>query len=125
MNLDERVELTFWGRKFSLPVKYDCYKGETVTAAQRAALANFVAHPARIERARKQVEAYCGARAGLNLTESDIFSFVRPRCVFVKRDAEAPRIALMCDCRCDPEHGIAVVFPRDGPVIVGNQDIIL
>ena len=60
-----------------------------------------------------------------NPIKDNIFSYIKPECLFVKRDKESSRIAMMCKYRYDLEHGLAVVFSSDGEVTVGMQDIIL
>lgn len=107
---------------------YDCYKGETVTAEQTAALKRFISHPDWIKNARDQVEAYYRDRPVEDEEDpqkDNIFHYVKPVYIFVKRDKSCPRVALMCEYRYDPEHGLAIVFSADGHVAVGQQDIIL
>lgn len=124
----ESLETTIWGRKFTLPVEYDCYEGEEVTKAQIQALKNFRSHTEWIEKSRSIVEKYCREQVMSdeeNTKKDNIFSYIKPECLFVKRDKENPRIAMMCKYRHDLEHGLAVVFSSDGEVTVGMQDIIL
>ncbi len=124
----ESLETTIWGRKFTLPVEYDCYEGEEVTKAQIQALKNFRSHTEWIEKSRSIVEKYCREQVMSdeeNTKKDNIFSYIKPECLFVKRDKENPRIAMMCKYRYDLEHGLAVVFSSDGEVTVGMQDIIL
>ena len=124
----ESLETTIWGRKFTLPVEYDCYEGEEVTKAQIQALKNFRSHTEWIEKSRSIVEKYCREQVmsdDENPKKDNIFSYIKPECLFVKRDKENPRIAMMCKYRYDLEHGLAVVFSSDGEVTVGMQDIIL
>ena len=124
----ESLETTIWGRKFTLPVEYDCYEGEEVTKAQIQALKYFRSHTEWIEKSRSIVEKYCREQVmsdDENAKKDNIFSYIKPECLFVKRDKENPRIALMCKYRYDLEHGLAVIFSSDGEVTVGMQDIIL
>ena len=128
MNLTESLKITIWDRVFSLPVEYDCYKGEEVTEAQISALEAFASHEDWIHMAKSQVEAYCKEQVmedSQNEKKENIFSYIKPEAIFVKRDADHPRVALMCKYRYDSEHGLAVVFSSDGTVTVGIQDIIL
>ncbi len=124
----ESLETTIWGRKFTLPVEYDCYEGEEVTKAQIQALKCFKSHTEWIEQSKSIVEEYCREQVmndDENAKKDNIFSYIKPECLFVKRDKENPRIAMMCKYRYDLEHGLAVVFSSDGEVTVGMQDIIL
>lgn len=120
--------IIIWKREFSLPVRYDCYKGETVTEAQISALKNFLSHEEWITMAKADVEAYCKesvSKDAENNKKDNIFSYIKPDGIFVKRDEDQPRVALMCNYRYDPEHGLAIVFAYDGTVEVGLQNIIL
>ena len=124
----ESLEVSIWGRSFNLPAEYDCYEGEEVTRAQIQALKHFRSHTEWIEKSRSIVEKYCREQVmsdGENTKKDNIFSYIKPECLFVKRDKENPRIAMMCKYRYDLEHGLAVVFSSDGEVTVGMQDIIL
>ena len=124
----ESLEVSIWGRKFTLPVEYDCYEGEEVTKAQSQALKRFKSHTEWIEQSKSIVEKYCREQVmsdDENAKKDNIFSYIKPECIFVKRDKENPRIAMMCKYRYDLEHGLAVVFSSDGKVTVGMQDIIL
>ena len=122
------IVLKIWGREFSLPVDYDCYEGEEITEAQIRTLKQFRTHTEWIEQSKSAVENYCKEQVmsdDENNKKDNIFSYIKPECLFVKRDKENPRIALMCKYRYDLEHGLAVVFSSDGEVAVGLQDIIL
>lgn len=128
MNLTKTMDITIWGREFSLPVEYDCYRGEVVTKEQKEALKIFISRPEWIHSSEMHVKEYCKEdvmKDGKNDKKDNIFSYVKPDYLFVKRDIELPRVALMCKYRYDPEHGLAVVFSSDGNVAVGSQDIIL
>lgn len=122
------LDITIWEREFSLPVEYDCYKGESVTKEQTKALETFSSHLDWIANSKSFVEEFCKDQVmedDENKKKDNIFSYVKPECIFVKRDKEYPRIALMCKYRYDLEHGLAVVFSSDGTATVGIQDIIL
>lgn len=126
--LTKSVKMVIWNRQFSLPVVYDCYKGEEVTPQQLSALEVFISHSSWIEKSKKNVEDYClddVLADDDNQKKDNIFSYIKPENLFVKRDNKDPRVALMCKYRYDPEHGLAVVFSSDGTVTVGIQDIIL
>ena len=123
----DSIELVIWDRNFSLPIEYNCYEGEVITTEQNDALMNFISHKDWIENAKRVVEVYCKEDVITdegNLKKDNIFSYVKPECIFVKHE-ENPRIALMCKYRYDLEHGLAVVFSSDGKITVGQQDIIL
>lgn len=124
----DSVNITIWGREFVLPIEYNCYDGEVVLEEQVEALEAFLVHKEWIEKAKGCVEDYCRedvADDESNNKKNNIFSYIKPECIFVKRDKDNPRIALMCKYRYDLEHGLAVVFSSNGEVVVGIQDIIL
>lgn len=124
----ESLEINIWGREFTLPIEYDCYEDETVTTEQINALKQFTIHSEWIVNSKSYVEAFCKDQVmedEENRKKENIFSYIKPKCIFVKRDNECPRIALMCKYRYDLEHGLAVVFSSKGEIIVGIQDIIL
>ncbi|MCM1328621.1 MAG: hypothetical protein NC253_04195 [Ruminococcus sp.] len=124
----ESLDINVWGRKFTLPVDYDCYDGETVTSLQIDAFNSFVSNTELIANSKSYVEEFCRKQVmddEENVKKDNIFSYIKPECIFVKRDKEHPRIALMCKYRYDLEHGLAVVFSSKGEITVGIQDIIL
>ena len=78
----ESLETTIWGRKFTLPVEYDCYEGEEVTKAQIQALKNFRSHTEWIGKSRSIVEKYCREQVMSdeeNTKKDNIFSYIKPR----------------------------------------------
>ncbi|MDD4496263.1 MAG: hypothetical protein PHV32_18310 [Eubacteriales bacterium] len=126
--MTKTIKLIIWGREFSLPVEYDCYEGETVTSEQMQALSNFLAHTEWLAKAKDCVESYCKESLmedAENSKKDNIFSYVKPEYLFIKRDKKRPRVVLVCKYRYDPEHGLAIVFSFDGKVSVGSQDMIL
>ncbi len=122
------VTVNIWGREFALPIEYDCYKGEVITKEQISAVENFISHNEYIEKAKINVELFCKEKVMAddeNERKDNIFSYIMPDYLFIKRDDNYPRVAIMCKYRYDQEHGVAVVFSHDGKTTVGLQDIIL
>lgn len=122
------VKIPVWGRDFDLPVEYEYYASEVETDAQVNAIKEFLFHEDWIDAAKEEVENYCRSAVledEENGKKDNVFSYIKPDFLFVKRDAEKPRIALMCNYRYDLEHGLAIVFSHDGRITVGIQDIIL
>lgn len=121
------LNISIWERAFLLPVEYDCYDDEVVTDSQKSAVKMLTMHPEWIASAKMQVERFCREEVLKdceNNRKDNIFSYVKPECLFVKHEAK-PRVAIMCKYRYDLEHGLAVVFFADGRIAVGSQDIIL
>ena len=124
----ETMKLTIWEREFSLPIEYDCYEGEDVTKEQKTAVNNFAKHKEWIDASKSIVEAFCREQVledEDNQKKDNIFSYIKPDYLFVKRDDENPRVAMMCKYKYEPEHGLAIVYSTDGKATVGIQDIIL
>lgn len=124
----DKASISIWDRLFSLPVEYDCYQGELVTQEQIDALNVFLSHKEWIEASKSQVENYCRNQVladDENCKKDNVFSYIIPESIFVKREHPHPRIALMCKYRYDLEHGLAIVFSTSGSVAVGSQDVIL
>lgn len=124
----EKIKTTIWGRKFTLPVIYDCYEGEIITSEQKNAMKQFSEHLDLIEASKEEVEKFCKKEVmsdNENNKKDNIFSYIKPEALFIKHEGPSPRIALMCKYRYDPEHGLAVVFSSKGDALVGKQDIIL
>lgn len=122
------LNVEIWGRDFSLNVEYDCYTGEKITQKQIEAVERFSNNLSWLDKAKIDVIEYCKAEVNRdeeNQKKDNIFSYVKPEAIFVKRDDKKSRIALMCKYRYDSEHGLAVVFDSDGNVTVGIQDIII
>ena len=85
-------------------------------------------HPEWIEQSKAKVECFCREQIENdenNLKKDNIFSYIKPEYLFVKNEKENTRVALMCKYKYDLEHGLAVVFFKDGNIIAGLQDIIL
>ena len=126
--MTEELKITIWNREFTLPVIYDCYKGEKVTPEQKASFQSFTEHPEWIKAAKVLVEDYCKEAVlqdEQNIKKDNIFSYVIPDYIFVRRSKEKPKVALICKYRYDFEHSLAVMFAMDGKVNVGNQELLI
>ena len=122
-----KQKFAIWGREIFLNVSYDCYPGEDVLDAQKEALQRILALPMVIEESRKNVERYIlenetGVAGGVI---DNIFKYVMPKALFVPRDKEHKSVAIICDYKSDPEHGLAIVFENEKFKAIGTQDIIL
>lgn len=123
----EKLSISIWGRDFELPVNYNCYEGETVTGEQIHLLNQFIKHSEWIKESKRTVENYCKQQVlddEENQKKDNIFSYIKPISVFVKHVKE-PKIALICKYRYDEEHGLAIMFDKEGNITVGSEDIIL
>ncbi len=120
------VHIDVFGKEFDLDVVYDLYAESSCLPALEKALQIFVSHPEWIKTAKSKVLNYCGSDVlsdEENSTKNDLFSYLTPHRIYLKRDAK--RVAIMCKYLYDLEHGLAVVFDSEGNVTVGIQDIII
>lgn len=127
MILIKELEATIWEREFTLPVEYDCYKGEKVTEKQIEAVEAFVNHPEWVEKSKQAVEKYCRDAVledDENEKKDNVFSYIKPDYLFVVRDDKKPRVALICKYRYDQEHGLAIAFTMDGKSAVKSPDLL-
>ena len=124
----DKISLTIWGRDFSLPIIYDCLSDGVISDAQRKAIDVFSNNLNWIEKSKNRVMEYCHEAViddDENEQKDNIFSYIKPERLYVKREREHPRVAIMCKYKYDPEHGLAVVFSHEGEITVGIQDIII
>lgn len=122
------VDITIWGRDYVIPVEYDCYTAESVTKEQIIALNRFISHKEWLDDSKKALEDYCQEQVMKDDTvcqKHNVFNYVVPRLIFVKRNKKHGMIALMCDYKYDPEHGLALLFSSNGKTIIGSQDSVL
>lgn len=77
-----------------------------------------------VEDAKPEVEKYCLKCDGDVIGEriENIFKYVMPTELLMLRDGSAHKVALMCNYRFDPEHGIAVVFKGEKLLGIMPQD---
>lgn len=122
------VALNIWDRQFSLAVEYNCHKDEVPTKRQERILKRFISHPEWIEKSKKAIELYCRddvEKDVKNEKKDNIFSYIKPDYILIKRTDNQPYVALMCKYKYDIEHGIAVAFSSNGKATITIQDEIL
>ena len=126
--MTNEVNITIWGRDFELPVRFDCFENETITAKQKQALETLLLSSYLIENSKQKVENYCKEQVDsddANTQKSNIFSYIKPLYIYVTRDEPHAKVSIMCNYRYDLEHGLAVTFLQDRSIIVSDQDSIL
>lgn len=125
--LMNKCTIELWGRRFTLPLVYECYDGETILPQQREALAmlqqNQAALDGSLEPVRKYVKKNGGGpdQAGL----ANVFRYVMPKTVFVPHSEKRLTAAILCAYKPDMEHGLAVIFENGRLRQVGPQDLVL
>jgi len=123
-----KKSVTLWNRKLNLDVTFDCYKGEDVLPAQEQALDTLSSTWSTVNDCLGDVKRYCleefSDAIGSNHIDN-VFKYVMPEALYVPRKQDKRTVALMCNLRPDPEHGLAVVFKNEKLAQIGPQDIVL
>lgn len=116
--------ITVWGREFELKVVFDVYEGEEILNIQKEALDEFLEAAGSLLSSYSELENYCLNRdaAAIGDKIDNIFKYVMPKSIFVKRDDKKHVVALICDYRFDEEHGLALIFENEKLVRVVTQD---
>ncbi len=111
-----------WGRKLTLEIYPE--GGKAPTDEQSLALERILAAWDAIECALPALREYC-AKNDDGKDMDNVFHYVMPRYLFLPRAQKERTVALMCDCRFEPEHCLALVFENEELKEIGTQDIIL
>ena len=117
-----------WGREFNIEVVFEDLDDQGVNEEQWSALGHIIAEWNAIDGSAPALKEYCRKQSN---TDSEIgffeniFRYVIPKYLFVPREQSCRAVALMCDYRFDPEHGLALVFENEKLKEIGPQDIIL
>lgn len=119
-----KLNIKLWGRDFSLPLVYQCDSDETVLDSQIQACELLSAAWGAVEDSLTAIEGYCLKRDGEQIGTSipNIFKYVVPVEILVLRDGASREVALLCNYRFDPEHGLAAVFKNEKLLKVIPQD---
>ena len=119
-------EMNIWGRDFELEVVFDVYKGEEILGIQKDALDKFIESAEDVLSDCSAIEKYCLEKNGEEIGDSvsNIFKYVIPTALFVKRDEKRRIIDLLCNYRFDEEHGIAIVYENEELTAIVSQDDI-
>jgi hypothetical protein len=119
------LEIKLWGKEETLPIEYNCYDGESITEQQIDAINNLQEHLEFFDYTLDQLIGFLRNRGcDTELSEENIYDYVQPQCIFVKREAEKPRVALMCQSVLE-EDGIAVIISEEGTITVSTQDMLI
>lgn len=123
-----KCKMKLWGRDFELEIQYDCYSNEEVNSKQEEALDEFIKADEAVQNSKRILERYVldnnGMDVGADYIEN-IFKYVIPKYLYIKREDEKHIVAIMCNYKFDMENGIAIVFDNEKAIKVGKQDIIL
>lgn len=117
-------KMTIWGRVFNINVIYDVFSDEEILSEQKEAFEAFMLKKSELLSDSTEVENYCikHNRKEIGDSISNIFKYVIPSSLLVKRDVKKRRVALLCNYRFDEEHGLALVFENEKLLLIGTQD---
>lgn len=118
--------VTIWGRPLDINIIFECYGDQIPTDNQKSRLDSFLSNIEVVDSVLENVKLYCLEDENM-MGVSDIpniFRYVMPDSLYVKRDDEEGIVALLCDYKYDIEHGIAIVFEHDHfREIVSQSDV--
>lgn len=123
-----KITIKIWGREFVLPVEYEHYSNQEVLSIQYEAIDKFLYSTSEIDKSRKAAEEYCLSKNQNGIFSDSIdnvFKYIIPEYLFVKRSENMRTVAIMCNYRFDMEHGIAVIFNNEVFSRIVSQDVIL
>ncbi len=123
-----KCKINLWGRDFELKIEYDCYSDENVILNQEEAVNEFIKADEAVQNSKQMLENYVLDNNGMEIGADhidNIFKYVIPKYLYIKREAEKRVVAIMCNYKFDMENGIAIVFDNERAIKVGKQDIIL
>jgi hypothetical protein len=119
-------KVNVWGREFSLKIIFDVYRGEDILEIQKEALDSFVEAAEGLLASCEELKKYCLKKDGDRIGNSieNIFKYVIPELLFIRRNEEKRDVVLLCKYRFDEEHGIALFFENEKLEHIGSQDDI-
>lgn len=120
-----KAKVQIGDRMFELEIEYDCFEDEAILPMQEEAVMKFKSVPVEV---LEEVKRYCMDNNLNKLNEeniSDIFRYVIPVSLYIKRDTEKRIVAIMCDYTFDMEHGLALIFENEEFMRIGTQSAVL
>lgn len=111
-----KANIQIGDRKFELEINYDCFEGEEVLPMQEEAVKKICTGNYLSIKILEEVKKYCKNRNADKFNQEtipDIFRFVKPVSLYIKRNKEKRIVAVMCDYVYDMEHGLAIVFENE------------
>ena len=110
----DKAKMTIWDRFFSLNVIFECYGEQEPSVGQKIRLDAFTADNSAINNALPVLKQFCLEDEKMNGSNeiTNVFKYVSPKSIYVKRNDNQDIVALLCDYKFDIEHGIAIVFEK-------------
>ncbi len=117
-------DLKVWGRNFSLEVLFDVFTGEEVLPEQQKSLESFIGKADEILSDSSEIEKYCANNSNgeVTLPVDNIFKYVVPVQLFIKRETSVRKVALLCNYKFDEEAGCAIVFENEKLMCICTQE---
>lgn len=117
-------ELKVWGRELSLKIIFDVFDGEDILIEQHEALDAFLAQASELLADSKAIEEYCvkNSNGSVVAPVDNLFKYVIPTAVYVRRKTDLREIALLCDFKFDEESGCALVFQNEALTKICSQE---
>ncbi len=108
-------KFVIWNRSFDIPVIFDIYDGEEILDEQEKALISFISKSQKLLANPSYLREYLVETSNGKVPDpiDNIFKYVLPKSLFVKRIKDKRVVALLCAYKYDPEHGLAVVFENE------------
>ncbi len=122
------VTIKIWGRDFKLDVVFDCYDGEEITTLQNETLDSFLDNTSIVDDMKSSVDMYLVNNNKEDFPDGkvdNIFKYVIPTSIFIKRTKKNKVAAIMCNYKFDIEHGLAIVYENNQFINIVPQDNIL
>ena len=127
-NSDMRnVTTSVCGRKFKLDVIFDKFDNEDVLPEQKAAANKFLRRNfiLKSKEDTEHVKNYIKSASDGQISEVDnIFKYIMPKDIYIPRNKQG-QVAIMCDSKFDPEHGISIIYENNKIKDIVQQDAVL
>ena len=122
----ERMSIEIWKRRFELDVIYKTFVNKGITSLQTEA-AEMFCEKGEFNDSIEDIKKYIVDNGGIEngVAEVDnIFKYVMPKSIYVPKSNKRV-VAILCDYRFDPEHGIAVVYENESFCCIDEEGTVL
>lgn len=119
-----KIKVNVWGRDFDLPVLYECREGQELLQHQKDAAKLFLESDALNDPTQVMKYVVTNNSEDVAGRTDNIFRFVIPRQIYVMRKEETNCVALICNYKFDPEHGLAIIYENGNITHIGAEDIL-
>lgn len=111
-----------WDQQFNLEVVFDTFEGEEVSSKQEEALNKFVEMSSSLLSDSSSISKYLVETSNGMVSEPvNVFEYVLPKSLFIKRSEDKRVVVLLCDYKLDLEHGIALVYEDEVLVKITSE----